>query len=78
MELLRRRYKSAVGHWVFPSTRGTLRDSDAASRRASGHALGGAAPARFPAAGGDPAGHGRSREIADYLGHERVSMRQDV
>lgn len=84
MTLLRRRHASSHGPWVFPSTRGTLRDPDTtrAQLRAvvKGTAWEGLHPHAFRhlvATRLDAAGLS-AREIADYLGHERVSMTQDV
>jgi integrase len=84
MELFRNRHRSSHGRWVFPSTRGTLRDPDTTrsqlrkvlrGTRWAGlhpHAFRHLVATRLDAAGLS------AREIADYLGHERVSMTQDV
>jgi integrase len=77
IELVRRR-------WVFPSTRGTLRDPDNTRKQlrevVAGTSWAGLHPHAFRhlvATRLDAAGLS-AREIADYLGHERVSMTQDV
>lgn len=82
--LLRRRHADSHGPWVFPSTRGTLRDPDNTRKQlrevVAGSAWEGLHPHAFRhlvATRLDAAGLS-AREIADYLGHERVSMTQDV
>lgn len=52
----------------------------AASAGRRGYRVGGTAPARVPPPRRDPARRGGpvGREVADYLGHGRVSMTQDV
>jgi integrase len=84
IELLRRRHADSHGPWVFPSTRGTLRDPDNTRKQlrevVAGSAWEGLRPHAFRhlvATGLDAAGLS-VREIADYLGHERISMTQDV
>jgi integrase len=84
MEILLRRYETAEGEWLFPSTRGTLRDAENTRTRLRGvlketeweglhpHAFRRLVATRLDAKGLS------AREIADYLGHERVSMTQDV
>lgn len=84
MVILLRRYESAHGAWVFPSTRGALRDPDNTRKQLRDvvrgtpweglhpHALRRLVATQMDAAGAS------AREIADYLGHERVSMTQDV
>ena len=82
--LLRRRHADSYGPWLFPSTRGTLRDPDNTRKRlreiVAGTAWEGLHPHAFRhlvATRLDASGLS-AREIADYLGHERVSMTQDV
>jgi integrase len=82
--LLRRRHADSHGPWVFPSTRGTLRDPSNVHKQIRAvvagtewqglhpHAFRHLVATRLDAAGLT------AREIADYLGHERVSMTQDV
>jgi integrase len=84
MDLLRKRHAESHGPWVFPSTRGTLRDPDDTRKRlrevVAGTPWQGLHPHAFRhlvATRLDSAGLS-AREIADYLGHERVSMTQDV
>ncbi len=84
IELLRRRHADSHGPWAFPSTRGTLRDPDNTRKRlrevVAGTEWEGLHPHAFRhlvATRLDAAGLS-AREIADYLGHERVSMTQDV
>ena len=84
MEILVRRYAAAHGEWVFPSTRGTLRDPENTRTRLreaiAGTEWEGLHPHAFRhlvATRLDAAGLS-AREIADYLGHERISMTQDV
>jgi site-specific recombinase XerC len=84
IELLRRRHDESAGPWVFPSTRGTLRDPDNTRKQLREvvgdsvweglhpHAFRHLVATRLDAKGLS------AREIADYLGHERVSMTQDV
>jgi integrase len=82
--LLRKRHADSHGPWVFPSTRGTLRDPDNTRKRlrevVAGTEWQGLHPHAFRhlvATRLDAAGLS-AREIADYLGHERISMTQDV
>lgn len=84
VNLLARRRGQAQCEWVFPSARGTLRDPD--NTRADLRD----AVAETPWAGLHPHAFRHmvatrldesglsAREIADYLGHEKVSMTQDV
>jgi len=82
--LPRKRHANSHGPWVFPSTRGTLRDPDNTRKRlrevVAGTEWEGLHPHAFRhlvATRLDAAGLS-AREIADYLGHERISMTQDV
>lgn len=84
MELLVRRHERSHGPWVFPSTAGTLRDPDNTRKQLrevlAGSEWEGLHPHVFRhlvATRLDAAGLS-AREIADYLGHERVSMTQDI
>lgn len=83
MELLVKRHGDSHGLWVFPSTAGTLRDPDNTRkqfRQTVGMEWTGLHPHAFRhlvATRLDAEGLS-AREIADYLGHERVSMTQDV
>jgi integrase len=84
IELLQKRHTDSHGPWVFPSTRGTIRDPDNTRKRlrevVAGTEWQGLHPHAFRhlvATRLDAAGLS-AREIADYLGHERVSMTQDV
>jgi integrase len=84
MDIFRRRYETAHGEWVFPSTAGTLRDAENTRSRLrrvlKGTEWEGLHPhafRRLVATRLDAKGLS-AREIADYLGHERVSMTQDV
>jgi integrase len=84
IDLLRKRHADSHGPWVFPSTRGMLRDPDNTRKRlreaVAGSPWQGLHPHVFRhlvATRLDAAGLS-AREIADYLGHERVSMTQDV
>jgi hypothetical protein len=79
-----RRYKTVYGPWVFPSTAGTLRDAENTRsqlrRVLKGTEWEGLHPhafRRLVATRLDAKGLS-AREIVDYLGHERVSMTQDV
>jgi integrase len=83
-DLLRRRHAASHCPWAFPSTRGTLREPDTTRQllrkvlrgtpwaSLHPHAFRHLVATRLDAAGLS------AREIADYLGHERVSMTQDV
>lgn len=84
VELLRRRHERAESEWVFPAASGTLRDPDnaradlrAAVADTSWAGLHPHAFRHLVATRLDEAGLS-AREIADYLGHDRVSMTQDV
>lgn len=84
MALFRRRYETAHGAWVFPSTAGTLRDAENTRSRLrevlKGTPWEGLHPhafRRLVATQLDAKGLS-ARETADYLGHERISMTQDV
>lgn len=84
IELLRRRHEDSAGEWVFPSTNGKLRDPDNTRKQLRGVLVGsewqGLHPHAFRhlvATRLDAKGLS-AREIADYLGHERISMTQDV
>ncbi|MGB7798279.1 MAG: site-specific integrase [Pseudonocardiaceae bacterium] len=84
LDLFRRRHTGALGEWIFPSTRLTLRDPDNTRARLRDVVRGtpweGLHPHAFRhlvATRLDQAGLS-AREIADYLGHERISMTQDV
>lgn len=84
LDILTRRHAEAEGDWVFASSRGTLRDPDTTRKQLRDvvadsawqglhpHAFRHLVATRLDAAGLS------AREIADYLGHERVSMTQDV
>jgi integrase len=84
LDLFRRRHVGALGEWVFPSTRLTLRDPDNTRARLRDVVRGtpweGLHPHAFRhlvATRLDQVGLS-AREIADYLGHERICMTQDV
>jgi integrase len=84
LDLLCRRHVGSHGPWVFPSTAGTLRDPDNTRNQlrqvVAGTEWEGLHPHAFRhlvATRLDAAGLS-AREIADYLGHGRVSMTQDV
>lgn len=84
MELLVKRHAGSNGPWLFPSTAGTLRDPDNTRKQlrqtVAGTEWAGLHPHAFRhlvATRLDAEGLS-AREIADYLGHERVSMTQDV
>jgi integrase len=84
MELLITRHSTSHGPWVFPSTAGTLRDPDN-TRKQLRQTLADTEWAnlhphvfRHLVAGRLDAESLSARNIADYLGHERVSMTQDV
>lgn len=82
--LRQKRHTDPPGPWVFTSTRGTIRDPDNTRERlrevVAGtewqglhlHAFRHLVATRLDAAGPS------AREIADHLGHERVSTTQDV
>ncbi|GAA1858658.1 site-specific integrase [Pseudonocardia ailaonensis] len=84
MDVLRKRHAGSHGPWVFPSTAGTLRDPDNTRKQLrqvlAGTEWEGLHPHVFRhlvATRLDAAGLS-ARDIADYLGHEKVSMTQDV
>jgi integrase len=84
MDLLIRRHTVSRSAWVFPSTSLTLRDPENTRSRlreaVKGTPWQGLHPHAFRhlvATRLDTAGLS-AREIADYLGHERISMTQDV
>ncbi|MER7014584.1 site-specific integrase [Saccharopolyspora sp. NPDC000359] len=84
MDQLKRRAAESDSKWIYPSASGTLRDPDntrADLREAvAGTEWEGLHPHAFRhlvATVLDAAGLS-AREIADYLGHEKVSMTQDV
>lgn len=84
LDTLRRRHEESHGPWVFPSTAGTLCDPDNTRKQLRQvladtewkglhpHAFRHLVATRLDGAGLS------AREIADYLGHEKVSMTQDV
>ena len=75
LERLRQRHAESTSPWIFPSSMGTLRDPDNTGRQLRSVIAvpnGRSASARVPATGCD-----RAREIADYLGPEKVSATQD-
>lgn len=84
IDLLRRRHEDSAGEWVFPSSNGKLRDPDNTRKQLRTvlvnsewtglhpHAFRHLVATRLDAKGLS------AREIADYLGHERISMTQDV
>jgi integrase len=84
LDLLKRRHVESLCAWIFPTTTLTLRDPDNTRARLRDVVRGthweGLHPHAFRhlvATQLDRAGLS-AREIADYLGHERVSMTQDV
>src|SRR5699024_10609458 len=84
VELLRRRYERSETSWVFPSATGSLGDADNTRGDIRDVVAGTSWPGLHPhafrhlvATRLDEAGLS-AREIADYLGHDRVSMTQDV
>lgn len=84
IDLFRQRHAVAVAPWVFPTTKATLRDPDNTRARLRDvvrdtpweglhpHAFRHLVATRLDRAGLS------AREIADYLGHARISMTQDV
>ncbi|MGI8309928.1 site-specific integrase [Saccharopolyspora hattusasensis] len=84
VETLKRRHAESESKWVYPTSTGTLRDPDdtrAFLREAvEGTAWEGLHPHAFRhLVATELDGQGlTAREIADYLGHEQVSMTQDV
>jgi integrase len=84
LEVLRGRAAEATSQWVFPSSTGTLRDPENLRSQirkvVAGTRWEGLHPHAFRhlvATMLDEAGL-TARQIADYLGHEQVSMTQDV
>lgn len=84
LDLFRRRHADALSEWIFPSARLTLRDPDNTRarlrdvvRKTRWEGLHPHAFRHLVATRLDQAGLS-AREIADYLGHERISMTQDV
>lgn len=84
MDVLKRRYAESLSPWIFPSTKGTLRDPDNTRkyirRVVAGTAFEGLHPhdwRHYVAGVLDDAGL-TARQIADYLGHDDVSTTQDV
>ncbi|MGH3720740.1 MAG: site-specific integrase [Pseudonocardiaceae bacterium] len=84
LDSFQRQHADALGEWIFPSTRLTLRDPDNTRARlrevVAGTPWEGLHPHAFRhlvATRLDRTGLS-AREIADYLGHERISMTQDV
>jgi integrase len=84
LDLLKRRHVESLGAWIFPTTRLTLRDPDNTRARLRDvvratpwESLHPHAFRHLVATQLDRAGLS-AREIADYLGHERVSITQDV
>jgi integrase len=84
MAVLKRRYATATSPWVFPSTKGTLRDPDNTrdDMRAvlAGTEFEGLTPKdwrHYVATVLDAMGL-TARQIADYLGHDKPSTTQDV
>jgi integrase len=84
IDILKRRHTDAHCEWVFPTTNSTLRDPDNTRKQLRDvlegtdwqglhpHAFRHLVATRLDAAGLT------AREIADYLGHERISMTQDT
>lgn len=84
VDVLRKRHANATSEWVFPSSKGTLRDPDNTRKNLrkvlAGTEWEGLHPHAYRhlvATVLDKAGL-TAREIADYLGHAQVSMTQDV
>ncbi|MBQ0925920.1 tyrosine-type recombinase/integrase [Saccharopolyspora endophytica] len=82
--MLKGRQVESESEWVFPTTTGPLRDPDNARadlrdavKKTQWAGLHPHAFRHLVATMLDAAGLS-AREIADYLGHERVSMTQDV
>ncbi|MEU9820888.1 tyrosine-type recombinase/integrase [Pseudonocardia alni] len=84
MGLLVRRHRASAGPWVFPSIAGTLRDPGNTRKQlrdaVAGSEWAGLHPHVFRhlVATRLDAAVLSARENADYLGHEKVSMTQDV
>jgi integrase len=83
LQILKRRHAKAESEWVFPSATGMLRDPDNTRARyrkvVAGTPFEGSHPRDFRhyvAVVLDDAGLS-AREIADYLGHERISTMQE-
>jgi integrase len=83
MEILKRRHSESESEWVFPSSRGTLRDPDNTRkyirRVVDDTPFKGLHPhdwRHYVAGVLDDAGL-TARQIADYLGHDRISTTQD-
>jgi integrase len=83
MEILKRRHAASESEWVFPSERGTLRDPDNTRkyirRVVDGTPFKGLHPhdwRHYVAGTADESGL-TARQIADYLGHDRISTTQD-
>lgn len=83
MDILKRRHAESESPWVFPSATGTLRDPDNTRARIRQVVAGTAFESLHPhdfrhyvAGVLDDAGL-TAREIADYLGHERISTTQE-
>ncbi|MEU6646755.1 site-specific integrase [Saccharomonospora sp. NPDC046836] len=83
MDILKRRHAESDSPWAFPSSTGTLRDADNTRARVrqvvAGTPFEGLHPHDFRhyvAGVLDDAGL-TAREIADYLGHERISTTQE-
>ncbi|PWV74063.1 Integrase [Prauserella marina] len=83
MDIFKRRHAVSTSPWCFPSTVGTLRDPDNTRKYirlvVKGTAFEGLHPhdwRHYVAGVLDDAGL-TARQIADYLGHERVSTTQD-
>lgn len=83
MDILKRRHTDSESEWVFPSSANTLRDPDNTRSRirrvVAGTEFEGMHPHAFRhyvATVLDDAGLS-AREIADYLGHERISTTQE-
>jgi integrase len=83
LDLLKRRHVESLCGWIFPMARLTLRNPDNTRARLRDVVRGTPWEGLHPRAFRhlvtqlDRAGLS-AREIADYLGHERVSMTQDV
>jgi integrase len=83
MAILRRRYEERRCEWVFPSSADTLRDLDNLRKQlravVAGTEWAGLHPHAFRlfvSTRLDAAGWS-ARQIADYLGHDRISTTQD-
>ncbi|HVV09226.1 site-specific integrase [Amycolatopsis sp.] len=84
MEILKRRYAERTSRWVFPSSTGTLRDPDNARKQirqvVKQTPFEGLHPHDFRHWVADVLERAglSSRQIADFLGHERISTTQEV